>query len=151
MDFASTWGVNDPVANAVINGLMVNAIWGGNYQGAANVVGTMILIDALSKAFQGNPCEDMEERRREIVKLIEERKYKEASRQMREYEKELDELLGKLSPGTAPAELEEIRSRMHKAENRIALNVPRAAIDHLENAGQLIAQFCERVQPRKRD
>ena len=162
LNLAGLAGIKNPVAAAVLNNLVTIhggpggmgglPISGGGLpgpSGVGNPAANANFISQMSQMFGGGGIGGMDSTRLEILRLLSARNYKEASRRLSEFERQLGELSARV-PGGTPPELGQIRKKLKYARSRIELGVPGSAGAALEEIAPLIEGIKKQVPVKEK-
>gem|GEM_PF-5558598 len=151
LDVAGLVGIDNPIAAGIVNNLVRVNMGGGNglpgIPGPGNAGGTGVGIFQMAKLFGAGGGADPERTRQDILKLIDQRKYKDAADRLSRFEQQVREAVGRIPAGGAPPELDQMRERVGFARKRIELNLPTGARKALEDLGPIIQQLVKKSQP----
>ncbi len=91
----------------------------------------------------------MDRARLDVIRLLGERKYKEADRRLSDFERQLTELSAKVPTG-APPELNAIREKVNFARKRIELSLPTSARKALDEISPLIESIKKLIPVKEK-
>jgi len=149
LNIAGLLQIENPVVATLVNNLVrfdSGGATGNPFAGSPNAASSannaVGLAQILGIFGGGGGAPGMEGARQDILKLLDQRKYRDADRRLSDFERQLTEVIAKLPTG-APPELAQIQERIKFARRRIEINVPGSARKAVEDLGPLIQNLMQ--------
>ncbi|MFO1501108.1 MAG: caspase family protein [Verrucomicrobiota bacterium] len=156
--FSKAFNIKDPVAASLVDAFLNNGLGGQNFQGgalASNANANQTVAMAafgmqLAKVFGGdggaNTADELEKRRGEVVRDLENKRYREALQKLNRWEQDLKRVTQAGITAHPPPQYEQITALVTKARRHIELNLRPSAIQSVDEAGRLLREMKQQLE-----